>query len=109
MEYFNNNSRNLDINTQDEDGNTFLILCVKQNLEKLAKILLERGINPNIQNKEGNSALHYALSGKNFKMADILRKYGASEDCVNKLGLTPWDSIGKNIDIDEINNNNSLS
>ena len=103
MEYFNNNSRNLDINIQDEDGNTFLILCVKQNLEKLVKFLLERGINPNIQNNVGNSALHYALSGRNFKMADILRKYGAYEDCTNKLGLTPWDGIGKNIDIDEIN------
>ena len=68
----------------------------------MSKILLEKGINVNVQNNDGNTALHYALSGKNFYMADILRKYGANEDFVNKLGYTPWDCIGKNIEIDAI-------
>ena len=98
MDYFNNNSRIIDINMQDKDGNTFLILCVKEDLTQLVKNLLEKGINPNIQNNEGNTALHYALSAHNFKLADILRKYGASESCENKYGLTPWDCIGKAID-----------
>ena len=102
MEYLNNNSRKIDINIQDEDGNTFLILSIKHSLNKLSKILLEKGINVNVQNNDGNTALHYALSGKNFYMADILRKYGANEDFVNKLGYTPWDCIGKNIEIDAI-------
>ena len=102
LEYLNNNSRKIDINTQDEDGNSFLILSIKHSLNKLSKILLEKGINVNIQNNDGNSALHYALSGKNFYMADILRKYGASEVVVNKLGYTPWDCIGKNIEFDAI-------
>ena len=79
MEYLNNNSRKIDINIQDEDGNTFLILSIKHSLNKLSEILLEKGINVNIQNKDGNSALHYALSGQNFYIADILRKYGANE------------------------------
>ena len=98
MDFFENNERIIDINVQDQDGNTFLILCVKEGLNEIAKFLLDKGIDINIQNDEGNSALHYALSSKNFKMADILRKYGASESCENKLGLTPWDSIGKTID-----------
>ena len=98
MDFFENNERIIDINVQDQDGNTFLILCVKEGLNEIAKFLLDKGIDINIQNDEGNSALHYALSSKNFKMADILRKYGASESCENKLGLTPWDSIGKSID-----------
>ena len=102
LEHLNNSKRKIDINNQDEDGNTFLILSIKYNLNKLSKILLEKGIDINIQNKDGNSALHYALSGKNFYMADILRKYGANEDSINKLGYTPWDSIGKNIEIDTI-------
>ena len=102
MEYLNNKSRKIDINIQDEDGNTFLILSIKHSLNKLSKILLEKGINVNVQNNDGNTALHYALSGKNFYMADILRKYGANEDFVNKLGYTPWDCIGKNIEIDAI-------
>ena len=100
MEYANSNSRNIDLNYQDNDGNTFLILSIKNGLNKLTKFLLEKGSNVNIQNKEGNSALHYALSGKNFVIADLLRKYGALENTVNKLGYTPWDSIGKNIELE---------
>lgn len=96
--YFNNYIRIININSIDEDGNTFLILSIKRGLYSLTKMLLENGINVNIQNNKGNSALHYALSGKNFEMADILKKYGAKEDCINKLGFTPWESIGKFID-----------
>ena len=102
IEYANSNSRNIDLNYQDNDGNTFLILSIRHGLNKLTKFLLEKGCNVNIQNKEGNSALHYALSGKNFVMADLLRKYGALENTVNKLGYTPWDSIGKNIELEAL-------
>ena len=102
IEYANSNSRKIDLNKQDEDGNTFLILSIKNGLDKLTKFLLEKKINVNIQNKEGNTALHYALSGKNFLMADLLRKYGALENVVNKLGYTPWDSIGKSIEYDSL-------
>jgi hypothetical protein len=98
IDFYENNERIIDINVQDQDGNTFLILCVKEGLNEIAKFLLDKGININIQNDEGNTALHYALSSKNFEMADILRKYGALESCENKLGLTPWDSIGKAIE-----------
>ena len=96
--YFNNYIRIININSIDEDGNTFLILSIKRGLYSITKMLLENGINVNIQNNKGNSALHYALSGKNFEMADILKKYGAKEDCINKLGFTPWECIGKFID-----------
>lgn len=99
LDYLSNNSK-IDINSQDEYGDTFLILSIKHSLNKLSKILIDKGININIQNKDGNSALHYALSSKNFYIADILRKNGAIEDSINKLGYTPWDCIGKNIEID---------
>ena len=71
----------------------------EQGLNYISKLLLERGANPNIQNNEGNSALHFALSGKNFIIADLLKKFGAKEDCYNKLGYTPWDCVGKSIEI----------
>ena len=100
IEYININSKNIDLDYQDNDGNTFLILSIKEGLNKLTKFLLEKGCNVNIQNKEGNTALHYALSGKNFVMADLLRKYGALENTLNKLGYTPWESIGKNIELE---------
>ena len=98
-EYFNKNQRNIDINSRDEDGNSFLIICIKQEIYSLIDFLLERGIDVNIQNNEGNTALHYALSGKNFQMADILKKYGAKENCYNIYGFTPWDCVGKSIEL----------
>ena len=98
-EYFNNNYRRIDMNAKDEDGNTFLILSIKQGLNFITKTLIEKGVDLNIQNNEGNSALHYALSGKNFEVADLLKKYGAKEDCYNSMGYTPWDCVGKSIDI----------
>ena len=87
------------MNVKDNDGNTFLILSVKQGLDIIAKTLLEKGVDVNIQNNEGNSALHYALSSKNFTIADLLKKFGAKEDCYNTIGYTPWDCVGKSIDI----------
>ena len=98
-EYFNNNYRRIDINSKDEDGNTFLILSIKQGLNFITKTLLEKGVDVNIQNNEGNTALHYALSGKNFIVADLLKKFGAKEDCYNSLGYTPWDCVGKSIEV----------
>ena len=98
-EYFNNNYRRIDINSKDENGNTFLILSIKQGLNFITKTLLERGVDVNIQNNEGNTALHYALSGKNFIVADLLKKFGAKEDCYNSLGYTPWDCVGKSIEV----------
>ena len=99
IEYFNNNYRRIDMNAKDEDGNTFLILSIKQGLNFVTKTLLEKGVDVNLQNNEGNSALHYALSGKNYEVADLLKKYGAKEDCYNSMGYTPWDCVGKSIDL----------
>ena len=94
-EYFKNNYRRININSKDEDGNTFLILSTKQGLNFITKTLLEKGIDVNIQNNLGNSALHYALSAKDYDIADLLKKFGAKEDCYNKFGYTPWDCVGK--------------
>jgi hypothetical protein len=99
-EYFNNNYRRININSQDEKGNTFLILSVRQGLDYITKILLEKGVDVDIQNKLGNSALHYALSAKNYLIADLLKKFGAKEDCYNIYGFTPWDIVGKSIEAD---------
>ena len=97
-EYIEKNLRTIDINNKDEDGNTFLIISIKERIYPIIQILLEMGIDVNIQNNEGNSALHYALSGKNFDIADALKKFGAKEDLYNNKGMTPWDCIGKAIE-----------
>ncbi len=97
-EYFNNNYRRININSQDEQGNTFLILSVRQGLDNITKFLLEKGVDVDIQNKLGNTALHYALSAKNYIIADLLKKFGAKEDCYNIFGNSPWDIVGRSIE-----------
>ena len=98
FEYFQENCKKMYINRKDENGNTLLILALKQGLNTICKLLIKNGIDVNIQNNNGNSALHYALSGKNYVVADELRIYGALENCKNKKGFIPWECIGKNID-----------
>jgi hypothetical protein len=97
-QYFIKNIRNIDINSKDENGNSFLILSIKEGMNNIIKLLLENGIDVNIKNNSGNTALHYALSGKNFEVADALKLYGAKEDCYNLDGLTPWDCVGKSLE-----------
>ena len=98
IEYLNEVIKQIDINSKDEEGNTFLILSIKSGMNNISKILLEKGVNVNLQNKQGNTALHYALSRKNFEMADLLKKYGAHEDIINKKGFSPWECLGKTIE-----------
>ena len=98
MDYFNEVYKKIDINSRDEEGNTFLILSVKSGNNRISKMLLEKGANTNIQNYEGNAALHFALSRKNFEMADLLKVYGAKEDLTNKKGYNPWECVGKSIE-----------
>ena len=61
--------------------------------KKLHNVRFTGGCNGNLK------AIGLLVEGKEAsEMADILRKYGALESCENKLGLTPWDSIGKAIE-----------
>ena len=98
IEYFNEVIKQIDINSKDKEGNTFLILSIKSGMNYISKILLENGVDVNMQNKQGNTALHYALSRKNFEMADLLKKYGAYEDLINKKGFSPWECLGKAVE-----------
>ncbi len=93
INFFNQNKKIIDINQIVLEGNTLLLLAVREGNYQITKFLCEENADVNIQNNEGNSALHYALSGKNYVIADFLKKYGAREDLYNKYGLSPWDCI----------------
>ena len=86
--------KKIDINCTDENGNTFLILAVKQGSPKIVKLLLGLKANINIRNNKGNTALHYATGYKMYKMIDLLKKYGADENILNINGLNPWECFG---------------
>uniref|UniRef100_A0A673MAW3 Fibronectin type 3 and ankyrin repeat domains 1 protein-like n=1 Tax=Sinocyclocheilus rhinocerous TaxID=307959 RepID=A0A673MAW3_9TELE len=49
-----------DVNVQDRDGKTPLMVAVLNNYEHLVKILLDRGADPNIQNQAGINAVQMA-------------------------------------------------
>lgn len=50
----------IDINAQDENGNTALILaCLGVQKIETIKLLLENGVKPNIKNKENKMAINY--------------------------------------------------
>ena len=66
LEYFGQIYSKIDINCQDENNNTFLILSVREGLINVVKELLEKNVNINIRNKKGNTALHYALGNKMY-------------------------------------------
>ena len=62
----------------DPQGNTPLMLAVKNNQMKAAVNLLLRHANPNTTDAEGKSALEMAEQGGNPRLADVLLRFGAT-------------------------------
>lgn len=107
--YLNNNTKliiellskyNININFQDENGNTVLILAFNKLFNsssehnryilEIIDVLLNLGLNPNIQNKQGNNSLLLSYSFKyNFEeIIKLLLDYNANLFLTNKLGNT---------------------
>ncbi len=51
----------IDIDHQDEDGNTFLINCLKEGKFQSVEWLIKHGANITIKNNKRKSAIHYAI------------------------------------------------
>ena len=92
------NKKYIDINQPLLEGNTLLILAVREGNYQITKFLCEENADINSQNSEGNTALHYAIGKQFFSLADILTIHGAKEDLQNLKGLSPWDCIEHNVD-----------
>jgi len=92
------NRKFIDINQILIEGNTLLILAVREGNYQITKFLCEEKADVNIQNAEGNTALHYAIGKQFYSIADILTTHGAKEDLLNIKGLSPWDCIENNVD-----------
>ena len=98
MNFFQKNRKMIDINQVLIEGNTFLILAVREGNYQIVNFLCRENADLNIQNNEGNTALHYAIGKHFYAIADILTKYGAIEDIQNSQGLTAWDCIERKFD-----------
>ena len=93
INFFNQNKKILDINQIVLEGNTLLLLAVREGNYQITKFLCEENADVNIQNNDGNTALHYAIGKHFYSIADILTMHGAKEDLLNLKGYSPWDCI----------------
>ncbi|XP_016356117.1 ankyrin repeat domain-containing protein 24-like [Sinocyclocheilus anshuiensis] len=75
---------NLDV--QDGDGLTPLILGAQMSRVELCAFLLERGANPNIQDSQGRSALMLACESDSMETVEVLLKGGANPHLTDALG-----------------------
>ena len=92
------NKDRLNINYQNEDGDTFIITAIKNKCTSIIQFLLQHGNDPNIPNQYKNSPLHYALSLQHYDVANMLIAYGANENALNTRALSPWQCIGITLD-----------
>ena len=89
------------IDTQDEYGNTLLILACQQGNKRMAKFLLRRGAQINAQNNLGNTVLHYLHEYKNDSLFEYMKQKGADDSLVNSDGTTCYEGLKKD-KVDEI-------
>jgi hypothetical protein len=82
------------VDTEDDRGNTLLVLACQNSNKRLAEMLLIRGANVNHQNAQGNTPLHYALAfDTEGQLGEYLIEHGADDTMENIDGLTPYDGL----------------
>ena len=78
--------RGIRINTQDNEGNTALMMAVTKDSSSV-QALLDAGANPNIKNKAGKTALQIAQENKiesyRNEIVKLLKEHGAREEKIN--------------------------
>jgi len=80
----------MDLNIQDNDGNTPLhTACENGNIE-IAKALLTAGAGANTQDNDGNTPLHTACKNGNIDIAKALLIAGANQNVENKEKKKPF-------------------
>ena len=97
INYYEKNKELININEELLNGNSLLIISIKEGNYNIAKFLVEQGSKVNNQNHNGNTALHYAVVKHFYNIVDLLTKYGARDDIKNNKGLTPWECVEYNI------------
>ena len=99
--------KKVNINEQDENGDTALIEAVNGNFLMVVDTLLKAGADPNIQNKEKHSALMYARTSK---IMEKLLNSGANVNLTNNNGRSVITLLlNNNINLLKILLNNSFA
>ena len=83
-------TKKIDINHQDENKNTFLMVCLKRNKFDAAIWLMDNGANPNIKNKENKAAIDIAIEKNKLIVVEKLLK-------LKKINIDQKDEYGRSI------------
>lgn len=84
-------SKGLDIDQQNDNGETPLMQAIRKGSKALTNSLLELGANPDIVNNIGGFALLYAV---HFGHIDIIKQLIKTKANVNLIGWKEYDSLG---------------
>lgn len=79
------------IDYQDEDGNTALIVATANNIGRLASFFLKVGANINHANKAGETAIMHAIATENDQLVEILIERGADLNACTLEGKSVLD------------------
>lgn len=75
----------------DEDFECNLLhICAQYNSKKIAKFLLESGVNPNVLDSNDYTPLHYASANNSVDVALLLINCGSDINAINGYGYTPF-------------------
>jgi len=96
------NQHYINVNIQDEYGNTPLLKATRKDRRDIVELLLENKADPNISNVNGYTALFWAISECDYKMIEKLLQKGAKpyisymgETALHKAIKECWPSIVK--------------
>ena len=85
---------NFDINTEDEQGNTLLLVASQNSNRRMCELLLQRRADINHANSHGNTPLHFAMAyDTSGELGEYLIEKGADDTIENIFGLSPYDGI----------------
>eukprot|EP00752_Nemacystus_decipiens_P014642 g13039.t1 len=83
------------VDTEDEHGNTALMVACQNVNTELCELLLRRGADVNHRNGRGNTPLHYAMAyDPQGVLGELLISRGGDDTIANQDGLSCYDGLG---------------
>ncbi|CAD8066438.1 unnamed protein product [Paramecium primaurelia] len=74
--------QNININTQDQNGNTFLIWAARTGARDVIQFLLRQGADISIKNNSGINAIQMAIDHYQYQAADEINRFGRSNSYI---------------------------
>lgn len=98
VEYLVGKGADVNVQAEDYEKNTALHLAVKNNNEKLLRLLLSKEANPGLTDKYGRTPLYYAVKDNKKALADLLVERGARYNIFDAVSIEDIRTINKILD-----------